>query len=81
MEFSRQEYWSRGPLPLAGDLPDSGLKPVLLTFPALGDGFFTTSSTWGFLGPEDPQKATKSQGGRILLVLAEHPPQISLHLA
>ena len=27
MEFSRQEYWSRLPFPLPGDLPDPGIKP------------------------------------------------------
>ena len=27
MEFSRQEYWSRLPLPSPGDLPDPGIEP------------------------------------------------------
>ena len=27
MEFSRQEYWRRLPLPSPGDLPDPGIKP------------------------------------------------------
>ena len=27
MEFSRQEYWSRLPFPLPGDLPHPGIKP------------------------------------------------------
>ena len=27
MGFSRQEYWSRLPLPPLGDLPDLGIKP------------------------------------------------------
>ena len=27
--FSRQEYWSGLPCPPLGDLPDSGIKPVL----------------------------------------------------
>ena len=27
MEFSRQEYWSRQPLPSAGDLPHPGIEP------------------------------------------------------
>ena len=26
-EFSRQEYWSRLPFPLLGDLPDPGIEP------------------------------------------------------
>ena len=29
--FSRQEYWSGLPCPSLGDLPDSGVEPVLLT--------------------------------------------------
>ena len=28
--FSRQEYWSGWPCPLPGDLPNSGIEPVLL---------------------------------------------------
>ena len=27
MEFSRQEYWSRLPLPTPGDLPDPTMEP------------------------------------------------------
>ena len=27
MEFSRQKYWSRLPLPPPGDLPDPGIEP------------------------------------------------------
>ena len=32
--FSRQEYWSGLPLPLPGDLPNPGIKPVSLMSPA-----------------------------------------------
>ena len=46
MGLSRQEYWSRLPFPSAGDLPDSGIKPVSPTSTALAGRFFTTSSTW-----------------------------------
>ena len=46
MGFSRQEYWSGLPCPLPGDLPDPGIKPMSLMFPALAGGFFTTSTTW-----------------------------------
>ena len=42
MEFSRQEYWSRWPFSSLGDLPDSGIKPTSLVFPALAGRFFTT---------------------------------------
>ena len=45
MGFSRQEYWSGLPCPPSGDLPDSGIKPASLKFPALVDRFFTTSAT------------------------------------
>jgi len=31
MEFSRQEYWSGLPFPIAGDLPDPGSNPHLLS--------------------------------------------------
>ena len=46
MEFSRQEYWSRLPFPTPGDLPDLGIKPMSLAFPALAGRFFTASATW-----------------------------------
>ena len=39
MEFSRQEYWSRLPLPSPGDLPNQGVEPIS---PTLADRFFTT---------------------------------------
>ena len=42
MEFSRQEYWSGFPFPLAGDLPDPGIEPMSPSSPALAGGFFTT---------------------------------------
>ena len=35
MEFSRQGDWSGLPFPTAGDLPDSGIKPMSLASPAL----------------------------------------------
>ena len=34
MEFSRQEYWSGLPFPLAWDLPDPGIKPTSPVSPA-----------------------------------------------
>ena len=42
MEFSRQEYWSGVLVPTPGDLPDPGIEPMSLVFPALA-GFFTTA--------------------------------------
>ena len=33
-------------LPIPGDLFDSGIKAVSLTYPALAGGFFTSSATW-----------------------------------
>ena len=44
MEFSRQEDWSGLPFPSPEDLPNPGIKLVSHTFPALADGFFTTST-------------------------------------
>ena len=46
MGFSRQEYWSGLPCPPPADLPDPGIEPVSLMFPALTGGFFTTSTTY-----------------------------------
>ena len=44
--LSKQEYWSRLPFPLPGDLPNLGIEPTLLESPALAGGFFTTSASW-----------------------------------
>jgi len=44
MEFSRQEYWSRLPLPSPGDLPNPGIRPAS---PALAGRCFTTEPTEG----------------------------------
>ena len=38
MGFSRQGYWSGLPCPSPGDLPDPGIKPVSVMFPALAGG-------------------------------------------
>ena len=46
MGFSRQEYLSGLPCPAPGDLPDPGIEPESLTYPALASRFFTTSTTW-----------------------------------
>ena len=43
MEFSRQEYWSRLPFPVQGDLPDLGIEPPSLVSPALAAEFFSTA--------------------------------------
>ena len=40
MGFSRQEYWSKLPLPTPGDLPDTGIKPASLLSTVLSGGFF-----------------------------------------
>ena len=42
MGFSRQEYRSGLPFPLAGDLCNPGIQPASLVSPALVGGFFTT---------------------------------------
>ena len=42
MGFSRQEYCSGLPFSLPGDLPDPGIEPVSLVFPALQADSFTT---------------------------------------
>ena len=45
MGFSKQEYWIGLSRSSPGDLPNPGIKPVSLKFPALAGGFFTTSKT------------------------------------
>ena len=47
MGFSRREYWSGLPCPLAGDLPDPGIEPASLTSPSMAGGLLTTSTTCG----------------------------------
>ena len=46
MEFSRQEYWSRLPFSVPGDLLDPVIKPASVVSPDL---------TGGFLTPEPPE--------------------------
>ena len=46
MGFSGQEYWSGLLCPPPGDLPNPGVEPESLMFPALAGGFFNTSTTW-----------------------------------
>ena len=46
MGYSRQEYWSGLPCPPPGDLPNPGIQPETLMFPALAFKFFTTSAAW-----------------------------------
>ena len=46
MEFSRQEYWTGLSFPSPVDLPNPGIEPTSLMFPALAGRFFTTSATW-----------------------------------
>ena len=41
MEFSRQEYWSGLPFPTPGDLPNPGIEPVSLVYPAFEGRLFT----------------------------------------
>ena len=46
MGSPRQEYWNRLPFPVAGDLPDPGIKPSSLAPLVLAGRFFTTSTTY-----------------------------------
>ena len=45
-ELASQEYWSGLPCPPQGDLPNPGIEPASLPYPALAGGFFTTNATW-----------------------------------
>ena len=46
MGFSRQGYWSGLLCTTPRDLPDQGIEPASLMFPALAGRFFTTRATW-----------------------------------
>ena len=46
MEFSRQENWSGLPFPTPEYLPDPGMEPTSLGYPALAGRFFTISTAW-----------------------------------
>ena len=45
MGFSIKEYWSGLLFPAPGDLPDPGIEPMSLMFPAWAGEFFTTTAT------------------------------------
>ena len=64
MVFSRLEYCSRLPCPPSGDLPNPGIEPTSLTYPALASGFFTTSASWevpdGYGRPLNPKSGPPS---------------------
>ena len=56
---SKQEYWSRLPCPLPGDLPSPSIEPASLVSPVLAGGFFTPTPFQGwkelqFKRPFDP---------------------------
>ena len=40
MEFSRQKYWAKLPLPTPGDLPNPGIESESFVYPAFSVGFF-----------------------------------------
>ena len=44
MAFSKQEYWSGLPCPSPGDIPDPGVEPTCVTYPALAGVFFIPES-------------------------------------
>ena len=47
-----QEHWSGLPCPPPGDIPDPGIKPKSLAFPALAGGCFINSATWEAAGSQ-----------------------------
>ena len=64
MGFSRQEYWSWWTCPPPGDLPNPGIEPAPLMFPAFAGRFFITSTTWeGQLRHRQQNKGTKNSSG------------------
>ena len=46
MEFYRQEYWSRLPVPPLEDLSHPGIETLSLASLAVAGGFFVTNATW-----------------------------------
>ena len=40
------KHWSGLSFPSPGDLPNPGIEPASLAFPALAGGLFSTSATW-----------------------------------
>ena len=54
----RQDYCSRLPFPLPGDLPGPGIEPASLVSPALAGELFTASATW-----EAQSKMERRQNG------------------
>ena len=80
MGFSRQEYWRGLPFLPPGDLPDPGIEPMSLMFPALTSGFFNTSAIW-----EVPYLITESESVScsVLSTLCDpvdcSPPDSSVH--
>ena len=67
MGFSSQEYWSVLQFPSPGNLPDTGIKPVSPTSPALVGEFFTTSAT------------RKAPSGPVVRILCYHCKEYSSH--
>ena len=45
VEFFRQEYWNGLPFPTLGHLPEPGIEPTSLVFPALAGVFFINCIT------------------------------------
>ena len=60
--FSRQEYWSGLPCPPPEGLPDPGIEPASLMFPALAGGFFATSTTLLLLSRSVVSDSLRSHG-------------------
>ena len=62
------KYWSGLPCLPPGDLPDPGIEPESLTFPAVASGFFTTSRTtkWGPTVIAGEGDAEHAAAGRLL---------------
>ena len=50
MGFSRQEYGAGYHFPFQGNLPNPGIEPVSLTFPALVDEFSATAHLGNIMG-------------------------------
>ena len=77
MVFSKQECWSGLPCHLPGDLPNSGIKPTSLMYPALAGGFFTTCATWEAPSVTGTEAQTSTFSAQWASVIIRHHNQLA----
>ena len=78
MGFSRQEYWNGLPVASPGDLPNPGIKPASLMFPALAGGFFNYLSFLRLMSIESVMPSKHLILCHLLLLLPSIFPSIGV---